>query len=314
MVTTTMIQYMFTVLLISGLNSHSASSLQIGAKTNNNDKYGGMGVQQKSRKLADNVEIITYSNLINDDIVDSSALKVAKSKNDVNALLDGDAKEYQYFNDASAVSTPKYELSNYDMTKYESPKYESLQYDATKYDPPANYEPSNYEAPKYGPPLPPLPPSIEIPSNYKIDESDLTHSYYTQQFEPMSYAPSDTFTDGKRPIHVIPSSAHELSPISPATSIAPIHPGPGHIVRVTHSGPIWAPEMQKLETQYLETYRSIKSSVLSFYYKMQYVVNYFMSLFTLAGELNILLIYSLCRILGISRSITKEEIDQSHSP
>lgn len=293
MVTTTMIQYIFIVLLISGLNSQSASSLQIGAKTNNNDNNGGIGVQHKSRILSDNVEIITYSNLINDDI-DSSALKVAKSKNDVNGLLDGAAKEYQYFNDASAVSTPKYELSNYDLAKYESPKYESLQYDATKYEPSANYDPVNYEAPKYGPPLPPLPPSIEIPSNFKIDESDLTHSYYTQQFEPMSYVPSDTF-NRNRPVHVIPSTAHDVSPISPATSIsqlAPIHSGPSHIVKITSNRPIWAPEMQKLESQYLETYRTVKSSVLSFYYKMQYVVNYFMSLFTFAGELNTLYHYS----------------------
>lgn len=281
MVTTTMNQYIFIVLLISNLNSQSANTQQISAKTN----YGGVELQQQSRKLSDEVEIITHSNLINEDSPDS---KVAKPKIDIHTL-DGEAKQYQYFNDATAVSTPKYESSDYELTKYDSPKYESLQYEATKYEHPKNYPTSNYDLPKYGPPLPPLPPSIEIPSNYKIDESDLTHSYYAQQFEPMSYVPSDTFM-GNMPMHTIPSSAaHEMLPLSPTASISqipPIHSGPSHIVRVTHR-PVWAPEMQKLESQYLETYRNIKSSVLSFYYKMQYIVNYFMSLFTFAGELNI---------------------------
>lgn len=298
--TTTMIEYMFVVLLISGLNSQSARSQKISAKLNNNNNDNN---DPDSRKLKDNVEIITYSNLIVDD--SSSSSKKAKPKYDVHDNLDmeEDTKEYQYFNDASAVSTPKYEhdLSpNYDLTKYESPKYESLQYDPpTNYDP-SNYEASNYEPPKYGPPLPPLLSSIKIPSNFKIDESDLTHSYYTQQqFEQMPYVPSDPLIgDGPIPVPVsVPASTHEMLPIDPATSIShiqpishqPIHSGPSHIVKVTHR-PIWAPEMQKLESQYMDAYRSIKSSVLSFYYKMHYLVNYFMSLFTFAGELNALII------------------------
>ena len=98
----------------------------------------------------------------------------------------------------------------------------------------------------------------------------------------MSYGQNDNFV-GNRPVHGIQSTGHDVLPVSPVTSIAPIHPG--QIVKVleTHR-PIWVPEMQKLESQYLETYRTIKSSVLTFYYKMQYIVNYFMSLFTFAGK------------------------------
>lgn len=282
MVTTTMIQFMLIVLLINSINSQSANSQRISVQKNNNENNsnGDVGLQkQQSRKLTNEMESIIHSNLLNNN---SKVSKMAKPKNDIHGL-DEEAKEYQYFNDASAVSTPKYELSNYDVAKYESPKYESLQYEATNYEPPMNYEPS-----KYGPPLPPLPASIEIPSNFKIDESDLTHSYYSQ-LEPMSYAPDggETFIRN-RPVHTVPTSLNEVHPLSPVTSISqnsPIHSSPGRIVKVTHR-PIWAPEMQQLESQYFETYRAIKSSVLSFYYKMQYYINYFMSLFTFAGELN----------------------------
>lgn len=282
--TTTMIQYLLIVLLVSCLDSQSANSQKISAKLNTNDK------NDAPRKLKDSVEIITYSNLIVDD--GSTNSKVAKPKNDIHGMVmdADDTKEYQYFNDASEVSTPKYahDLSpNYDLTKYESPKYESLQYE-----PPANYESSdfdspNFEPPKFGPPLPPLLPSIKIPSNFKIDEADLTHSYYSQQFDPMQYASNDPLLRDE-PVHAIPVSVpvpvstHDMHPIAPI-SHQPFHTGPSHIVKVTHR-PIWAPEMAKLESQYLETYRSIKSSVLSFYYKMHYFVNYFMSLFTFAGE------------------------------
>lgn len=289
--TTTMIQHLLIVLLVSCLDSQSANSQKISAKLNTNDK------NDAPRKLKDNVEIITHSNMIVDDSPTNS--KVAKPKSDIYGMaMDVDnTKEYQYFNDASEVSTPKYAhdlSSNYDLSKYETPKYESLQYE-----PPANYEPStfqtpNIEPPNYGPPLPPLLPSIKIPSNFKIDEADLTQ-YYSQQFEPMPdsmYLPNDPLL-GNEPIHAVPVSVpvpvttHEMLPIIPATSIShkPLHTGPGHILKITHR-PIWAPEVAKLESQYLETYRSIKSSVLNFYNKMHYFVNYFMSLFTFAGESN----------------------------
>lgn len=275
MTTTTMIQFILIVLLINSINSQSANSQRISLKKNNNENNSDdddVRLQnQQPRKLSHVVENITHSNYINDDGTISEA---AKSNSNIHDL-DEEAKEYQYFNDASAVSTPKYDLSNYDLAKYESPKYESLQ-----------YAPANYEPTKYGPPLPPLPASIEIPNNYKIDESDLTHSYYSQ-LEPTSYDPSDTFIRN-RPVHAIPSSLYDQQPISPGTSISEvssIHSVPGRIVKVTHH-PIWAPDVQRLESQYFETYRAIKSSVLSFYYKMQYILNYVMGLFAFAGELN----------------------------
>lgn len=313
--TTTMVQYLLIVLLVSCLNSQSANSQKISAKLNTNDKNDG------PRKLKDNIEIITHSNMIVED--SSSNSKKAKPKNDIYGMVmdENDTKEYQYFNDASEVSTPKYakDLSpNYDLSKYKSPKYESLQYE-----PPANLESTNVELsnielpniepPQYGPPLPPLLPSIKIPSNFKIDEADLTHSYYSQQFEPMPYAPNDPLLDDG-PIHVpvsvpVPVTSHDLLPIAPATSLSlkPIHSGPSHIVKVTHK-PIWAPEVAKLESQYLEAYRSIKSSVLSFYYKMHYFVNYFMNLFSFAGESsNINSLLSLLNIGAVSKA--QKQID-----
>lgn len=262
MVTATMIPYLIIVLLINNSNSESASS-----RSDDSDGAGSQPQQQQQpRKLPDGVEIITYSNLINDDATISS--KVLNVRSDMHSL-NGVATEYQHFNDASAVSTPKYETSNYDLAKFESPKYESLQHQDTKYDPP------EYEQPKYGPPLPPLPPSIRIPSNYKIDESDLAHSYYTQ-FEPMPHMPDGPIFR-TQPVHPILAPVHDDHPIS--------HIGPNHLVKVIHP-PIWEPEIHHLEHQYLETYRTIKSSVLSFYYKMQYVVYYLMNLFNLAGELH----------------------------
>lgn len=51
-----------------------------------------------------------------------------------------------------------------------------------------------------------------------------------------------------------------------------------HIVKVTRE-PIWAPELVKLENQYISTFRSIRSSVMSFYYRMQNFVSYVMSFF-----------------------------------
>lgn len=51
-----------------------------------------------------------------------------------------------------------------------------------------------------------------------------------------------------------------------------------HIVKVTKE-PIWAPEMINLEKQYISTFRSIRSTVMSFYYRMQNFVSYVMSFF-----------------------------------
>lgn len=51
-----------------------------------------------------------------------------------------------------------------------------------------------------------------------------------------------------------------------------------HIVKVT-TEPIWPPELVKLENQYIVTFRSIRSSVMSFYHRMQIFFNYVMGLF-----------------------------------
>lgn len=282
MVTATMNQYLFVVLLISNLNSQCASSQEIVVKTNHHDSNGRIESQHQSRKLTDEVEVITHSNLISDDSVVS---KVAKPKSDIHAL-DVDTKEYQYFNDASAVSTPKYE-SNYDPTKYESPtqKFDTRPHESIIYEAQKSYQASSYDTSKF---IPPHPPTGEMPTNYKLDESDMTPLYYAQQFEPMAYIPSDAYI-ANRQVQIIPSIAHEMVPIPSVPTISqvePVHSGPGHhVMKVTHSRPVWAPEVQKLENQYLETYRTIKSSVLNFYNKMQYILNYFMSLFTFAGEL-----------------------------
>lgn len=104
------------------------------------------------------------------------------------------------------------------------------------------------------------PPSIELLSNHQpIHQLDVNQSYFPQ-IEPVPYIPSETFINPPPPI--------------PNT----------YLKKVTRE-PVWAhhlaPEVYKLENQYISTFRSIKSSVMGLYYKMQNFLGYVMSLFTI---------------------------------
>lgn len=86
--------------------------------------------------------------------------------------------------------------------------------------------------------------------------------------------------DNHQPIHQLDLNYSHLPQISNddyavQPQIIPSH----HIVQVTRE-PIWAPEVIKLENQYISTFRSIRSSVMNFYYKMQNFVSYVMSFFS----------------------------------
>lgn len=72
---------------------------------------------------------------------------------------------------------------------------------------------------------------------------------------------------------------------APSNSYLQLPPTPTHIVRVKQEEAIWNQDMMKLENQYLDTFRSIKTSVMGFFYKMQGFVNYVVGLFG-DGKLN----------------------------
>lgn len=115
-------------------------------------------------------------------------------------------------------------------------------------------EPIEITTPKYDPP-----PSIELPSNHKpVHQMDIKPSFYPQ-IEPAPYVRSDTF-------------------IQPPP-IQPIKPIQNTLLKVTRE-PFWAPDVYKLENQYMSTFRSIKSSVMGLYYKMQNFFSYVINLFS----------------------------------
>lgn len=102
MMTKSIIQYFFIVWLIISLDliaqcqcSPSANIQQTSVNRSKND------VQAESRKLTDDVEVITqYSNVLDED----------------SPVMIGDnmMKDFQYFNDPNAIATPKYEPSKYE--------------------------------------------------------------------------------------------------------------------------------------------------------------------------------------------------------
>lgn len=106
-----------------------------------------------------------------------------------------------------------------------------------------------------------VPPSIDLPNNHRpIHQLDLDHPY-SPEVETVSFVSSDSY---------VPNIPNEYV-------VAPYNPT---LVKVTRE-PIWAPDVLKLENQYIATFRSIKTSVMSIYTKMQDFFSYFMSFFSL---------------------------------
>lgn len=99
--------------------------------------------------------------------------------------------------------------------------------------------------------------TITYSNHQPIHQLDINHTFYPQ-LEQTAYVPSENYADVPPPL---PPPSH-------------------HLLKVTRE-PFWAPDVIKLENQYLATFRSIKSSMMSFYYRMQNFVNYFMSFFSL---------------------------------
>lgn len=110
-------------------------------------------------------------------------------------------------------------------------------------------DPPKISTPKYETIL-----EVTYDNHQPIHQLDLNHSYLPQ-LEPMPQISNDDYAVQPQII-----SSH-------------------HIVKVTRE-PVWAPEVVKLENQYISTFRSIRSSVMSFYYRMQNFVSYVMSFFS----------------------------------
>lgn len=242
MLTKAMFQYFYVVWLISSLDfiaqcqcSQSANNQPTSVKRSDTND-----VQKQSRRYSDEAEIITsYTNLIGDDepvMVDDN---------------DSEEKDYLYFNDPAAISTPKYE-----------PHLPPL-------------------------PLPPIAPIDlpDLPINHQpIHELERNPAYYPQMdphLEPIPFDPEESFME-----HAPVPPDHQFhQQISSVGQPSPDHSISSQLVKVIRE-PFWAPDFYKLENRYMDTLRSIKDSFYTFYYKMQDLVYYVVNLFKMPGEYN----------------------------
>lgn len=120
-------------------------------------------------------------------------------------------------------------------------------------------------------------PSIDVPSNHRpVHQVNLP---FYPQVDSVPYVPN------------IPNDAYVANP--------PVSSTENHLVKIIRE-PFWAPEVYKLENQYISTFRSIKTSVMGLYYKMQNFVSYVMSLFSLGKLFGTYLNYYLAKLqLGL---------------
>lgn len=120
-------------------------------------------------------------------------------------------------------------------------------------------EPIEITTPKFQPS-----PSIDVPSNHRpVHQVNLP--FYPQ-------VDSVPYVSNIANVPNIPNDAYVANP--------PVSSTENHLVKIIRE-PFWAPEVYKLENQYISTFRSIKTSVMGLYYKMQNFVSYVMSLFSL---------------------------------
>lgn len=185
-----------------------------------------------------------------DDLVESRKLLNAESITSYANVIsehvsdDGVTKEFHYFHEPT---------STYEPTSYA----------------PTSYSPTSYAPTSYAPTA-----SFDIPSNHQpIHQMDL-NPYYSD-FEPAPYIPGDESIS----THSIGPPGLPILPLQPVLPVPTHQSVPNHILKITRE-PFWAPEVYKLEDQYIATFRNIKSSVMSIYYKMQDFVNYVMGLFS----------------------------------
>lgn len=113
------------------------------------------------------------------------------------------------------------------------------------------------------------------------------------------------------PKYDIKSSGYYQKPIInhsflPPTPHAPIkhlvvpRPTATHIVRVTESAPVWRNDLMRMENQYLDTFRSIQTSVMGFIYRVQDFVSYVVGFFAEGGKF-------VAKICWISRITTSND-------
>lgn len=204
MMTKAMIQYISIVWLISSLDLiaqcqcfQSANTQQTSANKNNDGES-----EAELRKLTDDVELITtYSNLLSDD---SQAM-----------VADEMIKNFQYFNNPAAISTPEYESSNFESQNYDQQ----------------------------------LPPR-ELPINHRHIQELGPNQAIFPQLESVPYVPSEHFIPpGGPPI----SEIQPMAPMpldEPPSSISPTQSTDSslanQIVKVIRE-PFWAPDFYRLE-------------------------------------------------------------------
>lgn len=120
------------------------------------------------------------------------------------------------------------------------------------------------------------PPSIDLPTNHQpIHKLDVNQQYFPD-VETVSFVPSDPYHPNLPNLQNLPNVPNDPFVVAPPTPT---------FVRVTRE-PIWAKDVLNLENQYISTFRSIKTSVMSFYSKMQDFLNYFMSFFSLGRQIS----------------------------
>lgn len=98
--------------------------------------------------------------------------------------------------------------------------------------------------------------SHPIGQYYSDQQSDIiNHTYFPPLKQPISYAPPKPFK------YIVPLAK------------------PSHYVKMKEEQPFWEQDLVTLESQYMDTFRNIKSSVMGFFYKMQDFVSYVFKLF-----------------------------------
>lgn len=245
MMTKAMIQYISIVWLIISLDLIAQCQCSQSANT-----------LQTSVNRTNNSDMEAQLRKLPDDVESITTFSNVLSDDSQAMVADEMLKNFQYFNDPDAISSANDAQSNLD-------------------------EASDYEQP--------LPPR-QLPINHRpIPGMDLNQGFFPQM-DSVPYVPSENFIPpGGPPITAIqpnepipldepPSSIDDNSLDQPTDlSLA------NKIVKVIRE-PFWAPDFYKLEHKYMSTLRGLTSSVVTFYYKMQDLVVYFLNLFKMPGE------------------------------
>lgn len=138
------------------------------------------------------------------------------------------------------------------------------------------------------------------------DISNNDYSYFsspvvltTPEYEsnPIAHYYSDQQSDIINHTYFPPLLKQQTSyaPPKPFKYIVPLAKPPHYVKIMNDDQPFWEQDLVKLENQYMDTFRNIKSSVMGFFYKMQDFVSFVFKMFTGKCYMHIcnIIIYSL---------------------